>query len=71
MKATEFRKLQSDLDNAGVLTHINRIGRNSSRRYEVVVNMELKKKYKTRRSAKNFIVKLLGGGVLRVTINHN
>ena len=55
MKQKEFRVLQRKLDDFGFLTCINRIITN--KRYEVIINGEVIKAYKTRRSAKNFIIR--------------
>ena len=52
----KFTIIQQRLDDIGFITAINRIITN--KRYEVIVNGELKKKYKTRRSAKLFIIKI-------------
>lgn len=52
----KFTIIQQKLDDIGFITSINRIITN--KRYEVIVNGELKKKYKTRRSAKLFIIKI-------------
>lgn len=52
----KFRIIQQKLDDLGYITTINRIITNQ--RYEVIVNGELKKQYKTRRSAKLFIIKI-------------
>lgn len=52
----KFRVIQQKLDDIGFITSINRIITN--KRYEVIVNGELKKQYKTRRSAKLFIIKI-------------
>lgn len=51
-----FTIIQKKLDDIGFITSINRIITN--KRYEVIVNGELKKQYKTRRSAKLFIIKI-------------
>jgi hypothetical protein len=58
MKQKEFRELQRKLDDLGVTTAIIKSGRHKARRYEVIANGELKKKYKTRFSAKKLIVNL-------------
>jgi len=52
----KFTIIQQKFDDIGFITSINRIITN--KRYEVIVNGELKKKYKTRRSAKLFIIKI-------------
>jgi hypothetical protein len=52
----KFTIIQQNLDDIGFITAINRIITN--KRYEVIVNGELKKQYKTRRSAKLFIIKI-------------
>ena len=52
----KFTIIQQKLDDIGFITAINRIITN--KRYEVIVNGELKKQYKTRRSAKLFIIKI-------------
>lgn len=57
MTHKQFRKIQAHMDELGLITSINRIGKLSSKRYEVIVNGEVLKKYKTRRSAKGLIVK--------------
>jgi hypothetical protein len=53
-----FRQRQGEMDGNGFMTSIVRIGSGSKRKYEVVVNGSLKKGYKTRRSAKNFLLKI-------------
>ena len=53
----KFTIIQRELDDLGFLSCINRII--TGKRYEVIVNGELKKQYKTRRSAKKYIIKLL------------
>lgn len=58
MKQKEFRELQRKLDDNGILTAIIRSGRGVSRRYEVLANGELLRKYKQRISAKKRIIKL-------------
>lgn len=59
MKQKEFRQLQNTLDGLGVLTAIIRSGKSKGRRYEVLANGELLKKYKHRVSAKNRILRIL------------
>ena len=58
MNQIEFRKLQSKLDNLGVLTSIIRSGAKKTKRYEVIANGTLIKKYKSRESAKKLIIEL-------------
>lgn len=48
--------LQRVFDELGLVTCISKSGRNKGRRYEVVINGELLKKYKKRISAKRFIL---------------
>lgn len=52
----KFTVIQRELDDFGFLTFINRII--TGKRYEVIVNGEVKRVYKTRRSAKKFITKI-------------
>lgn len=52
----KFTLIQRQLDDIGYLTSINRII--TGKRYEVIVNGEVKRVYKTRRSAKSFIIKI-------------
>ena len=56
MSNENFRRMQRLMDDIGLMTAIIRSGRNKDRRYEVIVNGELKKKYKSRISAKRFIL---------------
>lgn len=53
----QFRILQSQLDELGVITNINRIV--VGKRYEVQVNGVIEKVYKQRQSAKLFITNIL------------
>jgi hypothetical protein len=48
--------MQRIMDELGLLTCINKVGRNGGRRYEVVINGELKKKYRKRIRAKKFLL---------------
>lgn len=59
MTRKEFAQLQSVADSIGLITAIVKTGRhkNKSVRYEVVINGEVKKKYKRRVSAKSYIEK--------------
>lgn len=57
MTAKQFRRFQAKCDHVGLLTDIKRIGKGKKRSYEVIINMQLMKTYKTRYSAKKFIVK--------------
>lgn len=52
----KFTTIQKNLDDLGFMTHINRII--TGKRYEVIVNGAIVKQYKTRRSARLFIIKL-------------
>ncbi len=56
MTAKKFRRFQKKCDEVGMITDIKRTGKGTQRRYEVIINMEVKKKYKTRFSAKKYIV---------------
>lgn len=56
MTHADFRKFQARMDEVGLITCISRSGRNGSKRYEVLVNGEVLKKYKSRRSAKKFLL---------------
>lgn len=58
MKQKDFRMVQNQLDTIGIISCIVKSGKNTQRRYEVVVNGELLRKYKSRFSAKNRILKL-------------
>jgi hypothetical protein len=58
MKQKDFRELQRRLDDNGVITAIIRSGKLKGRRYEVIANGELLKKYRHRVSAKKRIIKL-------------
>jgi len=58
MNQIDFRKLQGKLDNLGVLTSIIRSGSKKTKRYEVIANGSLLKKYKSRESAKKLIIEL-------------
>lgn len=58
MNHREFRAFQRKLDESGLLTCITRIGTGKNRNYDVIVNGEVKRNYKQRRSAKNYLVRL-------------
>lgn len=51
----KFRRLQAQLDEQGVNTNIKRIGKSW---YEVHVNFTIKKKYRLRESANNYLLRL-------------
>jgi len=51
-----FSIIQQKLYDLGYLTYIKRII--TGKVYDVIVNGEVKKQYKTRRSSKNYITKL-------------
>lgn len=57
IKATKlkFGLLQATLDEQGIVTIINRVGRKN---YNVIQNFEIVKNYKQRRSARRFIERL-------------
>lgn len=50
-KLTEYKRFCLTADSAGYLTHIQRV---SSKRFEAVVNGEIKRVYKQRRSCYKF-----------------
>lgn len=51
----KYRRLQFELDQAGITTLIKRVG---PKWYEVHVNFEIKKKYKLRHSCNRYIKNL-------------
>lgn len=51
-----FRSLQAGLDQLGITTNINRVG---PKNYQMEVNYEIVKKYKTRAACNRYIRKLL------------
>ena len=53
--ATKYRLLQAELDEAGVITTIKRIG---PKWFEVYVNYEIAKKYRKRLSCNRLLVRL-------------
>lgn len=67
MKQKDFSELQRRLDNLGVLTAIIRSGTLKGKRYEVVANGELLKKYKHRVSAKKRVIKIFNQKLKKTT----
>jgi hypothetical protein len=57
MKPEQFGIIQRQLDELDIVTCIVPVV--TGKLYEVIVNSEIKKQYKSRRSAKSFIIKLL------------
>ena len=56
MTAQQFGLVQRQLDDLDIVTCINPVV--AGKVYEVIVNSEIKKQYKSRRSAKLFIIKI-------------
>jgi len=55
MNNKDFSKLQNELDNKGINTYIHHVGEKT---YNVIINYEIKRTYKQRRSCKRYIIKL-------------
>jgi len=58
MNYNEFRIFQRTMDEAGLISFINRIGAGKFLMYEVQLNGELKRSYKQRRSAKKYLIRI-------------
>lgn len=55
MSSEDFKKVQAELDRAGIVTSIVKVDK---KKYNLIVNYEIIRIRKQRRSLKNYVVKL-------------
>jgi len=57
MTKKDFALIQQQLTEIGITNSINKIGKLKRKRYQVVIDFEIRKVFKSRISAKKFIIK--------------